>query len=241
MLILPYQEQAQTLELWGTTRSRGDLTLEFYAQPAAVRNFTLPIYACPSRRKPGITEPGELRQDTGPEQASGAYADYAACAGNQDGGNADYHDGGDNLCEPGTPGNPCANGMFWRFTTAPGFRLLKFQDCLDGLSNTVFIGEKHVREIDFGGPRYPTPPGQANTDRSIYNGDHFNAAVRKLGSTILLAKTPKDTGTRFGSFHPGVCQFLLGDSSVRALRVTTSGTVLDRLAARKDGNPVTDF
>jgi hypothetical protein len=109
------------------------------------------------------------------------------------------------------------------------------------------MGEKHVREIDFGGPRYQAPgtvvAGQAGTDRSVYNGDHFNAAVRQAGATsgTLLATNIGQSGTRFGSYHPGICQFLLGDSSVRILRNTTAGTVLERLAARNDGNAIGDF
>jgi prepilin-type N-terminal cleavage/methylation domain-containing protein/prepilin-type processing-associated H-X9-DG protein len=223
LLILPYQEQSQFFDQW-------DLKKKFYQQPQAVREFTLTIYTCPSRRKPGITNPGETEQgDTvTPGGTPGAYADYAACSGNKN-GTSDYHDG-DNLCTGAN--KPCANGMFWRFTSSKNFRPLKFADCLDGLSNTIFLGEKHVRESDF---------AIGSTDRCIYNGDHFNAAVRQAGTGVEIARTITQSGTRFGSFHPGVCNFLLGDGSVRSVPVSTSTAVLDKLADRKDGNPVPAF
>jgi prepilin-type processing-associated H-X9-DG protein len=50
---------------------------------------------------------------------------------------------------------------------------------------------------------------------------------------------PRDAG--FGSWHPGVCNFLLGDGSVRAISVTTPPGTLDnygvllRLAAVDSG------
>ena len=39
----------------------------------------------------------------------------------------------------------------------------------------------------------------------------------------------------FGSYHPGVCPFLLGDGSVRALPVTTQFAVLEALSIMDDG------
>ena len=220
LLILPYQEQETFYDLW-------DFSKEFYDQPAAIREFTLPFYACPTRRKPGVTRPGETRQDTGPTPTPGAFGDYAVCTGNRQ-GTVDYHER-DNLCTGA--GLPCSNGMFWRKTsnTSPRLRL---SDCLDGLSSTFFIGEKHVPINGF---------GTHTTDRSIYNGDSFNAVARQVGTGRLLARSVSQTSTVFGSYHPGLCQFLLGDSSVRPVRVSISATILDKLASRNDGGVVPPF
>jgi hypothetical protein len=38
-----------------------------------------------------------------------------------------------------------------------------------------------------------------------------------------------------------VCQFLLGDGSVRGVSISTSGTILSLLARRADGQPIPDF
>jgi hypothetical protein len=39
----------------------------------------------------------------------------------------------------------------------------------------------------------------------------------------------------FGSWHPGVCQFVLGDGSVRGLAVTTGLPVLEAFSVVDDG------
>lgn len=46
------------------------------------------------------------------------------------------------------------------------------------------------------------------------------------------------TNQRFGSWHTGVCQFVLGDGSVRALRVSIPEAILSLLILRDDGQPV---
>jgi prepilin-type processing-associated H-X9-DG protein len=42
----------------------------------------------------------------------------------------------------------------------------------------------------------------------------------------------------FGSWHPGVCNFLLGDGSVRGIANTTGKTILKGYAAVSDGETV---
>ena len=42
----------------------------------------------------------------------------------------------------------------------------------------------------------------------------------------------------FGSWHPGVCQFVLGDGAVRALSTTTPVRILGCLGDTSDGNSV---
>ena len=93
---------------------------------------------------------------------------------------------------------------------------------------TIFIGEKHIPNSKFG----ITP------DTSIFNGDH-GAAARKAGVGALLAKGPSDLGANFGSYHSGVCQFVMGDGSVKALINSIDATNLGRLANREDGQVLT--
>jgi hypothetical protein len=42
----------------------------------------------------------------------------------------------------------------------------------------------------------------------------------------------------FGSWHPGICPFVLGDGSVRSVSVTTANPVLRAFAHCSDGTPV---
>jgi prepilin-type processing-associated H-X9-DG protein len=46
--------------------------------------------------------------------------------------------------------------------------------------------------------------------------------------------------SQFGSWHPGVCQFVMADGSVRALPVSINPTVLGYLAQRNDGQATPD-
>ena len=47
---------------------------------------------------------------------------------------------------------------------------------------------------------------------------------------------PNDIG--FGSFHPGICQFVIGDGAVRSFNITTPTSILGPLADVSDGNSV---
>jgi hypothetical protein len=108
-----------------------------------------------------------------------------------------------------------------------------FASIADGLSNTFFLGEKHVRQVS---------SGQAESDSSVYNGDRTNVNLRFAGPSNPLARSPQESfRSQFGSYHPGVCQFVMGDGSVRALPVSVSGTILALLAQRADGQPIPDF
>jgi hypothetical protein len=56
-----------------------------------------------------------------------------------------------------------------------------------------------------------------------------------MGSNRLLARTVTEApGGKFGSWHPGIVNFVLGDGSVRAIRTSIDGTTLGRLAQRND-------
>jgi prepilin-type processing-associated H-X9-DG protein len=120
--------------------------------------------------------------------------------------------------------------------------MVAFKDITDGLSNTLLIGEKHVLLGQEG--------QQAGGDNSIYNGDDIHAIVRVAGRQTPgpidrpLASSPTDSyraDERFGGYHPGGCQFVLCDGSVRLISTTVDIDTLTRLAVRNDGLPVGDF
>jgi hypothetical protein len=99
------------------------------------------------------------------------------------------------------------------------------------------VGEKWTR-IDMFGDCATTGHTQ---DCSVYNGDHLSHYSRRAGPTRpLLGGNPLQggTGDRFGSAHPGVCQFVMGDGSVRAIRITIDDINLGRLANRMDDMPI---
>jgi hypothetical protein len=78
------------------------------------------------------------------------------------------------------------------------------------------------------------------------NGDPSSVqATRPAGTNgvdtpIPLARTPTDAyANQFGSYHTGICQFVLGDGSVRMISVAIDSDNLGRLAARNDGQVIT--
>jgi hypothetical protein len=123
-----------------------------------------------------------------------------------------------------------------------------FSKAMDGLSNVVMVGEKHVRP-DFFGDGDSTNAG----DASIFNDDSSSWFARMLGRQPLgggafldrfPAQSPSDSfrpAERFGSYHPGLCQFVFGDGSAKPIRNNTSIDILTRLALPRDGQPVPSF
>ncbi len=220
--ILPYIEQADLYKSW-------DMELPYYMQPVNVRTTGVDIFYCPSRRPPSSNSiSGDIPDNGDPDSNHypGALGDYAASAGNfQYSGWFD----GDN-----------ANGAIYT-----GLVLERTGDVIaewkgrvpikaitDGASNTFLVGEKHVPPDKF---------GQAVGDGSIYNGDHEWNFARVAGPGFPLAQGPTDETNWnwiFGSYHPGMCQFVMCDGSVRTLPISTSTDILSRLSARNDGLPV---
>jgi len=217
--ILPYIEQDGLFKQWNM-RSGG-----FHQQNANARQTPVKVYFCPSRRTTGPVVTDTMDNTTTP--ANGAPADYAVCAGDPaTGASNDY------WWQSASANGGC-NGVFrmsndWSTTPSgpnrPGCRIA---DILDGTTNTVLVGEKHI------------PLAQINTaaggDGPAYNGDK-GYSFRMMGSNRLLARTlTEGQGGKFGSWHTGVVNFVLGDGSVRNIRTSIDGTTLGLLANRSDG------
>ena len=109
---------------------------------------------------------------------------------------------------------------------------VRFGDILDGLSNTLLVGEKHVPLNQF---------GQGPLDNSAYNGDYFLSHARPAGPDYPLARTRTEMKPVFGSYHTAVVQFGFCDGSVRGLPRTIDPKVLGLLAVKDDGQPIPDY
>ena len=121
----------------------------------------------------------------------------------------------------------------------------------DGTSNQLVVGEKHI------------PINRLNVcrldrwnqgDCSFLTGNDSNQSVgRNMFRDHRLARSPNDydrdhnddstvTGYGFGSYHPGICQFLFGDGAVRSIsNATPLNTILCPLAEVNDGQTVPGF
>jgi prepilin-type N-terminal cleavage/methylation domain-containing protein/prepilin-type processing-associated H-X9-DG protein len=219
--LLPFIEQQGLQKEWTMTSG------SFYSQNATARMSIVPLYFCPARRNPMASKPPGDPQDGNPSvTVQGACADYACNVGSTGG---DYWW----TTNPDSTANTPNNGVFqldnnWSIDPKPTYvGGVRFAQITDGLSNTFLIGEKHVQAGKFG--EFSAGDGAA------YNGDK-GTAFRGAGSTLTLARNPQDAFTnRFGSYHPGVCQFAFCDGAVHAVQNQIDGPTLDALANRGDG------
>jgi prepilin-type N-terminal cleavage/methylation domain-containing protein len=120
----------------------------------------------------------------------------------------------------------------------------RFADISDGLSNTLFVGERnsgHANAVWAGAPPGGSLPAwQAANPYTSAEGQQ--GLVLAHGSRDHL---PNGAGLTdadvFYSLHPSVVNFLLGDGSVRTISSTINGITYENLLNRADGNVVGDY
>ena len=235
VLLLPQLDQDNFYSRWKLDRYYYD-----GAHAPESRQLQSKFYYCPSRRSPPQLSAGtgvDWRYNGG---GPGSLGDYACVAGdnttNAARGWGPYNELNANgsiiLAKSrntsGGAGNP---PIVVEWVSQTNFHSIK-----DGLSNTLFLGEKHVRESNFG--------LLSDGDTCIYNGDQPHTVSRVAGLRYPLAQKPTDSFPEilhFGSYHSGVCQFVLGDGGVRSLSTTLNPNVLRLLAVRNDGEVVPSF
>jgi prepilin-type N-terminal cleavage/methylation domain-containing protein/prepilin-type processing-associated H-X9-DG protein len=130
--------------------------------------------------------------------------------------------------------------------TGPFLRNSRFRiaDITDGLSNTLFIGERnsaHSRTTWVGAVPGGSVPALQSSD-PVGNGEYAAALVLAHGNRSHVPNDPSlwDADV-FYSRHTGGANFLLGDGSVRIINSSIDGIVYENLVSRADGNPVGDF
>jgi prepilin-type N-terminal cleavage/methylation domain-containing protein len=221
-LLLPFLEQKALCNNFEMSAPYADQDPTWVARGAAVM-------ICPSRRTSV-----EVSESEAGNRPIGAVGDYAGNAGSHvhflDFGWSLFDGEADGVFNSGlATENPVENGKLVR----PFTGRYNFASVSDGLSNTIFIGEKyldsrHLRQ----------PNGWA--DGCIYNGDQPATFTRVGGVLLQMASSSQDgfpPGEHpvWGSAHPGVACFVLGDASVQVYDVDMGGEVLHRLCSRKDG------
>src|SRR5262249_52542790 len=152
----------------------------------AVRQTAVKTYFCPTRRQPGVLSISGDQPDTpwsgSLNHYSGSVGDYAVCLGSEV--DLDYNgDGGNGAIIVAQQPSP------YEVATAPMVLAAqksqtRFDSIADGLSNTLFAGEKHVQIGRFGINDFN---GLTDGDGSIYNGDHPWIASRAAGLNHPLA------------------------------------------------------
>lgn len=134
------------------------------------------------------------------------------------------------------PGNN--NGSFLRNSR------FRATDITDGLSNTLFIGERnsgHSRTTWTGAAPGGNVPALQSSDPPG-NAELASALVLGHGSQSHLPNDPLlwDADV-FYSGHSQGANFLFGDGSVRSITGSINGLVYENLLSRNDGNPIGDY
>jgi prepilin-type N-terminal cleavage/methylation domain-containing protein len=228
--ILPQLEQRALYEQWNLSSS----SASFYSQTAPCRETKVSVYFCPSRRSSGTARLTDEPRDnqTTPLFAS-APGDYAMCTGDASVNTGDYWQ--DNGVQ--APANGV--GILWngKMSTTPpvlpggpAFKVVSFREITDGTSNTLLAGDKHVYIKGLNTP--------AKGDGGAFNGDKGHAH-RCVGTSRPLSKGPQDTvSNAFGSWHPGVTNFVLVDGSVRGFSNGANAQMMGYMAGKDDGQVV---
>jgi prepilin-type processing-associated H-X9-DG protein len=166
-----------------------------------------------------------------PEAYSTHYASYAACIGSND------------AWAP-----PPDNGAIVRSNATGSTDLVdqgkRITDLIDGSSSTILVGEMgyQLKDYTFTTGDYAGSPRGGNTSWA------FGYASYSFGSTMVLMNTVDpgvpllDRLQTFRSDHPGGCNFLFGDGSVRFLSNGIGPATYRALGTRAGGEVVSgDF
>ncbi|HUR54221.1 MAG TPA: DUF1559 domain-containing protein, partial [Gemmataceae bacterium] len=209
VFLQPFLEQENTFRLWDLGHTYN------HTANGRVRETPLKVYLCPSRRD-DKANCLSVSGDTPILVPNNYYRHYP-------GATSDYAGAGHQL----TPsGKVRALGVFGHTDADAGVR---FADISDGLSNTVMVGEKHIPEGKFGAGWY---------DSSTYNGDYPRCWTRVLDVPPMgdaPTSNRRDSGWRFGSWHPGVVPYLFADGAVRTISTIKPPANLQALGAYNDG------
>ncbi len=232
--ILPQMEGGNIYDEWlansPNTGTRGTSFAAIATKKPSLLAFTLPEYYCPTRRVPTVLSKNEANTAI---TATGSVGDYAVCV--HDAKTDDWS---------GALNPKLCNGAFFNGTAKdnPAYTraALKLKEIPDGLSKTFFVGEKHVRmNLEF----QLTAP----YDNCIYNSDHDATAGRCAGTFLAASGVPNGNyapiatdrdeayNSQFGSWHPSVCNFLMGDGHVEGINPDIDLVTLKYLANRRDG------
>lgn len=200
VLLFPELEQQNLYD-------RFDILARYADQnPDFVRMGT-PIMFCPTRRTVG-----EVSNFESAGEPVGALGDYAGNAGSSFSYIGDAWSSFDGevdgvICSGLSNYNQVVAG---RLQNRPKGRF-RLSQVKDGLSNTIFVGEKSVSKL------YEGEPGGWG-DGCIYNGEQPGTAMRLGGLGLPLEVDPPAPGPgtipTFGSYHGDLTNFLLGDGSV---------------------------
>src|SRR5262249_734971 len=126
--------------------------------------------------------------------------------------------------------NPNGKGAF-HGDSASGLKPERIASVTDGLSNTIFVGERHTRSHPTRGPfgtdAFNLYCGGASKPYSASLVGDYDACSKQINANYCKYG--------WGSFHPGGIPFLFGDGSVRTVPSSISMSVFMALSTIAGG------
>ena len=238
---------------------------------------SVPIYKCPSKRSGGIA-----LANTGAGDKPGPQGDYAYVVSARRMSTAESAEWWNHGTGSRGNGDPygwiyaklpyyagpfqVADSQSGRWQDGSYAPRLTFGSVSDGLSNQIFIGEKHIplgrvgicNDANTGAPGYNQmnsgdcsylmtgvwKAGASGRNVSSFDDHNGIPPYTPLQFPIARAGDFRENEASplrsygFGSYHTGVCPFLLGDGSVHAFSVTTTFSILEAYSMMNDGMSV---
>lgn len=122
-----------------------------------------------------------------------------------------------------------------------------FARITDGTSNTILVGEKHLRNGELNKSQSGS---DARDDQWLYEANSWREYTLARNIRLNIGKGPNDKVNKFGtgpdkqfgfgSWHSGVTQFVRGDGSVNSLSWNIDEATRNRLGHCQDGQNVTE-
>jgi prepilin-type N-terminal cleavage/methylation domain-containing protein len=225
-LILPYLEQGPLYTQTQPYQKNTNASI-----PAAAIQTAVPAYVCPARHPVGQ----QSTQFEPTDAKNGALGDYATVDGYR-------------TADPPYRRSSAAGMIIVALGSHTSWQSkTTLLSVTDGLSQTLMIGEKHIPKawigIDWDGTKGGDGPILGSYAYSIIRV----AGEENTGTgNYPLAKGPNDLYPSgfgymvFGSWHPGICNFVFGDGSVKGLNNNIATRPLAQLTTRDAGSVIQD-
>lgn len=215
-MILPQLEQVNLFQEFDFN------TPVFDVSQLEARERHLPVFLCPS--DPFSDGGFVVRDESASPVERYAAASYAA--------NWGPSDAVVNLDDTPTQ----SAGVFYRNSDT------KFRDITDGLTNTLFLGERTNGPLPIEIPGvhsfFETSWSAAVREITDLTDDHGHMV---LFETQFLPNQIETDDKGLSAPHVGICQFTLGDGSVRAISENIDAGVYNALGTRSTGEVIGEF
>jgi prepilin-type N-terminal cleavage/methylation domain-containing protein/prepilin-type processing-associated H-X9-DG protein len=232
--LLPYLEQDNLY------RSYNNSFVNQARQNQVFCQTYMPVYTCPSdTRANKILAPETIAPDGGGQPNPPILymtGSYKCMSGLGHVSNTDTYIGFWNEAIDAAAANPTGRGAF-HGDAVSGLKPERIANVTDGLSNTIFIGERHTRTHETRGPFW------ADTFNLYTGGAAWPFSQTMIADYDLCQAQINANYCKYGwgSLHDGGISFLFGDGSVRSITINIDMRIFMALSTIAGGEVIPDF